>query len=241
MSYTTTPEQVFQLFTVNRGLHRRLADGTFKTITNTEGGRLSTTFKGERLAAVDIVWCLHYGSWPMFPLVQLDGDIHNLDLANIMPARIRQIRCRLEKLSRGYSHPFSAMAFATPELARKHWAVFAKDHYMTDLHYVLELERVARERRAATLAEQPALRPEPIKPGKPRGKPFARTPKPGKIDGRVWFWRKDVAEWLSIPESCHVADDMYVRAHKVLKGAVEFAYDPASEQVIGYDSEGQSV
>lgn len=246
-TYTTTPEYVLEHFTVdNRMIYRRLASGAYTAVKSLQGGQLGVRVFGEWLKAMDIAWCLYYGNWPSFMLTLLDGDPYNLDIENIMPVRTRQLRCRLIHDGRGWTHNFSKVPFATEGQARKSWATYAREYYTKDLAYVVELERLDRERRLATLAAQPKLRPE-LPKHKPRGKPFgagqpvpgAKPKKPEKIEGRVWHWVK--TEWVSLPESCHVADDWHERLRKQKLGAVRFEFQPEYQEVWAYDAAGEVV
>lgn len=247
MTYTTSPEHILETFVVDNGaLFRRLAKGALSSVTSLQGGQLCVKVFGERIKAMDIAWCLYYGNWPSYLLTLLDGNPHNVSMDNIMPVRVKQLRCRLEHDSRGWRHSLSKQIFASEAQARKNWTVFAREHYSRDLAYIIELERVDRERRLATLAAQPALRPAPLK-HRPRGlafgtgqpSPAGKPRKPEKISGRVWHWVK--TEWVSLPESCHVADDWHVRLRKQRAGAVRFEFQPEWQEVWGFREDGSVV
>jgi hypothetical protein len=230
---TLAPEHVSQYFTASRGLYRILADGSMKEVTYLEGGRLLAVVGGEKLFAPDIAWCLHYGNWPKYPLVQLDGDPFNCSLDNLMPARVKRLRYRQKEVDGRFYHSLAPkLPFRTAAECRRNWTAHARDHYAKDLDYVLEVEARERElRAAAALPAAPlplvrARRAERAERAVPVG---ARPPRPMAVDGMEWHWWEGA--WISVPVACHVADDYRVRIEKWLKGAVRFVFQPEYQEV----------
>lgn len=241
VSYTLMPEVARLCYVENKGLYRRLASGAFKPLTTVNGKRLMVVHEGERIDGPELVWCITYGCWPKYPLVQLDGNPHNTSIDNIFPVRVKPLRYRATLKGGLHYHPLAEIGFKTEPECRANWARHAADHYRKDLPYVLaEQEREMKLRSETVTKEQihaamrkaaPRVRTVPPKP-----KPTSR---PAPVPGRVWHWYESA--WLSVPEPVHVADDHRVRCRKVLAGAVRFEFKPEYSEVWGYDEKGQVV
>lgn len=232
------PENVARHFVLDGTLYRKLVDGTVKELTTLSGGQLVTVFEGERLLAIDIAWALHYGNWPMFPVVQLHDDLFDFRIENLFPARLKRLRFRMTGAVGAYRHPLGGLAFATPERCRMDWEWRAREYYLKDMAFVLGLETEQREmRRLAQLPfRMPSLAPVEKAP-KPPKEP--RSLRPGGVPGMEWHYHDKA--WVAIPEACHVADDYRVRIRKQLAGAVRFVFQPEYGQVWGFDENGEVV
>ncbi len=237
--YTTPPELMPGAFVFgSAGFHRIRKDGSHKAIRTLNGGRLMTTYGQERIYAIDIVWCLHYGNWPKYPLISLDKNPHQLHIAKIFPARLRTLRYRPTKKGDLFFHPLSDVGYRSSSSCRISWQECAAEYYQQDLAFVLAEEAHERSLRAATLRLLP---PEPVKPPKPP-KVYTIAEKvpsrPAPVAGRVWhYYRK---AWLSVPAPVHLADDYRTRCLAVLVGGcTEFKFDPVSQQVLAYLPDGR--
>lgn len=240
------PEHVSQYFTGSRMIYRILANGHLKEIRYIEGKRLVAVVNGEKLYAPDIAWCLHYGNWPKFPLVQLDGDIFNCSIDNLMPVRVKRLRFRGRQVGDRFYHNFEPkVAFRSLLDCRRNWTLHAREHYMKDLAYVLEVEASERELRRNSA---PALPPLPLhaaarverqKRREARIPVGARPPRPAAVPDMEWHWYANA--WLSVPVACHVADDYRERVRRWLAGAVRFVYQPVYGQVWGFKADGSVV
>jgi len=228
-------EQVPNFFFNGRGgLHRKLADGTFKPIRSMNGGRLVTMHKGERLYGIDIAWCLRYGNWPMFPLTCVSGDPYDLTEDNVFPVRLRFLRYRETERAGDFFHPLSEAPYRDPIACKASWVMCATDEYRKDLAYVEHLEQKARELRRASLPK-PETKRLPVS-AKPDAASNLLPKRPARVPGRVWhYYRK---AWLSVPEPVHVSDDYRVRCLATLCGAEKFAYDPDYQQTLAYMPDG---
>jgi hypothetical protein len=241
-----------QFFAHDVRLFRRHKHGGCKPIRTINGGRLVVTFEGERIDAAAIVWCLHYGNWPRFPLTILDGDPENLSLDNIYPVRLHGVRYREHVTSAGlFQHPLSDLQFRTSRECKAHWVVLAREHYQKDMTYVLQLE--ARDRalaaqavdRTAEIRRQYEARQEASR--KARAAVLARNagtkekapPKPRAIEGMVWHYYKKV--WQSVPPPVHVSDDCRRRCCAFLRGAVRAEFQPHHQETWYFDAAGEVV
>jgi hypothetical protein len=156
-----------------------------------------------------------------------------------MPARLNRLRYRETEKDGLYYHPLSATGFRSPETCRLNWAVFAREHYMKDLDYVLHLEAQERElRRGVPVPELPKIRTRgPNRPRTPDG--VVRSTRPAPVEGMEWHWYE--GKWISVPVACHIADDYLERIRKWLAGAVRFAFNPDYQEVWGYNEAGAVV
>lgn len=215
-------------------LYRKLASGAATQLKSLDGNQVVTAFNSHRLRGVDIAWCLIYGNWPHFPIVQLRGDAHNFDRHNLYPARTKRLRYTETRRGRLFVHPLSSIGHVSSSMCRGHWEDLAHDYYVKDMPYVLQVEEQLRAVRAQTVdprgsaAGAGTLAERPVK-----------LSRPPAVAGREWHWVK--AEWISVPVACHVADDYRVRVQKQALGAVRFEYDPAVRMVRGYDTAGMEV
>lgn len=218
-------------------LYRKLASGAVQSLKSMDGKLVVTLFKSQRLRAVDIAWCLIYGNWPSFPIVQLRDDPFDFSQGNLFPARTRRLRCEQRQRGNLYVHPLSSLSHLTPERCRKHWEEMAADFYGKDLAYVLKLEQFERDLRHKALLETKAIQiPVPVHREDPRWKAAYKPSRPPAIAGREWHWVKD--QWIDIPVACHVADDYRVRIAATLAGATWFQFDPEIQQVRAYLPDG---
>lgn len=233
-------------------LFRRRKDKSCRAISTVNGGRLMTTFDGERLDAAAVVWCLHYGNWPKFPLAIVDGDPHNLSLDNIYPIRLGAVRYRETMRKFMYHHPLSDLPFRSSKECFSSWVALAREHYQKDLNYVLALEARDRdlvaqaptksrglidwenrqEARRATLAHNLARNVAAAE-----GKTLPK--RPPKVAGMVWhYWQKS---WVSVPVPVHVSDDCRRRCCAFSRGAVRAEYQPIYDATWYFDAAGEVV
>lgn len=218
-------------------LYRKLASGAVQALKSMDGKQVVTLFKSHRLRAVDIAWCLIYGNWPSFPIVQLNDNPHDFSQGNLYPARTRRLRYEQRQRGALFVHPLSSLSHATPERCRKHWEELAADFYVKDLTYVLKLEEFERGLRLKALQEMRAVQvPVPSHKEDPKWKAVQKPSRPPAIPGREWHWVRD--EWVNIPVACHVADDYRVRIAATLGGATWFQFDPEIQQVRAYLPDG---
>ncbi len=223
---TLHPLAIHDHFVYTDYLYRKLADGTCKAVNHVRGSQVVVIFGSLTLRATDIIWCLHYGNWPKYPLVQLDGDMWNLRMANIMPARLRRLRFRCVKTREGFSHPLAKVHFATAERCREDWADKARDFYVRDFPLVLEIEAKERDLRAMagedTFKRLPKFQRRKVLSNRPNP-----TQRPANIAGKVWHWLD--GEWASVAPPCHPSDDFMVRIAQSKLGN-RMIYDPVKEK-----------
>jgi hypothetical protein len=236
--YNLPAEHVPHYFTGSKSIYRILADKSYQELSYVTAGRLWATINGERLAAPDIAWCLHYGNWPKFPLVQLDGNPFNCSIDNLMPARHKRLRYRETARGGKFYHPLEKMGFSTPEQCLLNWQAHARDYYMQDLHHVLAIEAEERELRRGVEVPPPVL----TKVRRPRSasrKASGLPPRPALVEGMEWHWYEGA--WVSVPVACHVADDYLQRLRKWKAGAVRFVFQPTYREVWGFRADGTVV
>lgn len=224
--YKLAPSEVPRWFVYDGCLLRKRADGSVRPVTAMEGGKLFSMVDGERIMAIDIVWCLKYGNWPKFHLTSLAEDPTDLHIDHIFPTRTKRVRFRCYPVDGGLvRHPLAKEGFRTEREARAHWERCARAFYMKDMPYVEALE--ARERLVYenTLAAKPELAPAPrkVKEHVARVRSTSRPEKPAVAEGQEAVWYQD--QWVVVPVACHVSDDQRVRCAAVLKGAKAFRYD----------------
>ncbi|MFA9216826.1 MAG: hypothetical protein ACEQSK_06940 [Sphingomonadaceae bacterium] len=236
-------QYVKHYFSFDTELYRILANGGIKAVRSLEGGRLSLLFEGERIQAVDIVWALRYGSWPKFPLVQVDGDPFNLSIDNIMPARIKHLRYRPTKSGGLLYHGLREKhfgGFQTTKDCRRNWTAHALEIYRQDLPYVLELEAQERalRRAAPPLPSTPVPKVVTARMARERSS-IPKPVRPPNVPGMEWHYV--VNQWQSIPVAVHVSDDWKVRMRRYQAGAVRFEYQPLHGETWGFDAAGAVV
>lgn len=227
------PEEVSKYFVLEgHRLYRRLESGACTLVKSMDGHQAVTIFKRHRLRGVDIAWCLYYGNWPHFPIVQIGEDPLDFSKGNLFAARLKTLRYRQTPRAKLFYHPLSDVGHATPERCRQHWEMLAMEWYSRDMLYVERVETFAREQRAKYLREtQPLLRSD---------RTHARVHKmsrPKAIPGREWHWVKD--KWIDLPEPIHVADDYRMRLAATLAGCTEFRFDPTEQRVFAYLPSGE--
>lgn len=227
------PEDVPKYFVLEGSrLYRKLASGGGVLLKSRDGNQIVTLFNGVRLLGVDIAWCLTYGNWPEFPVVQLREDPLDFSMGNLYPARIKRLRYVQKPVAHLFRHPLSSITHSTPERCRKHWEELARDFYMKDMPYVLRLEESNRALRDTFLRETGAVRLPETVAERPR-----RGSRPCALPGTEWHWYKD--KWVNAPVACHVADDYRVRLQKLEQGATRFAFDPSTRRVKAYYPDGK--
>lgn len=226
MKYNLAPELVPQLFVYESMLYRRLANGRLRELNTLNGGRLVAVVGGERIDAADIVWCLHYGNWPKYPLAILSGDPLDVHIGCLWPARVRMLRLRLSEENGQFGHPLSNRMFPTAEEATLDWRKLAAHYYRRDLDYVRAEEAQERNLRKSTLLVKPELAP------KTNSRPArqARPVKPMVPADRDCHWYAD--QWVPVPLAAHVSDDWQVRCQQVLAGKTRFEFDPVTQTTV---------
>lgn len=246
--YKMDPSLVSKHFAHDHTLFRRLASGRCKPITAVNSGRLVTTFDNERLDAAAVVWCLHYGNWPKYPLAVVDGDPHNLTLENIFPVRLGWVRYRERIVAGKYYHPLSKLPWRNEQECRNSWVYFACEHYRKDLGFVLKQEADERELRAKSNLPNPVLIDyERRKAARDKARaarfgervPVVAPKRPATVPGRVWHYYKK--QWLSVLPPVHVSDDCRRRCCATLRGAVRSEYQPLYDQTWYFDAAGEVV
>jgi hypothetical protein len=226
------PEDVHVFFVLEGPhLYRKLASGAAMPVKSMDANHAVTLFNGQRLRGVDIAWCLYYGNWPEFPVVQLGTDPLDFSRGNLYPARVKRLRYREIKKGPLYFHPLSNMGHISPGACRAHWEMMAAEFYRRDMVYVERVEAFERDLRAKYLLETGAVRkPVNVKTD------FKKPSRPKAIEGREWHWVKD--KWIDIPVAIHVCDDYRVRLAATLAGCTEFRFDPAEQRVFAYLPDG---
>jgi hypothetical protein len=224
------PEQVHKYFVLEGSkLYRKLTTGSATLLKSRDGKQVVTLFKTEKLLGTSIAWCLIYGNWPEFPIVQLSEDPFDFSQDNLYPARIKRLRYCETVVGNLLKHPLSTRLHINSRLCRKDWEDMARDFYLKDYAYVLRLETVQRELRAQHLAELAQYKPELVPAARPEHERPVRPARPKAIPGREWHWYNDA--WMHIPVACHVADDYRVRIKAVLAGAVAFLFNASTSRV----------
>jgi hypothetical protein len=221
-------EQIHQHFVLEGSrLYRKLASGASARLRSMDGNQVVTLFKNERLLGTSIAWCLIYGNWPEFPIVQLSEDPHDFSQDNLFPARIKRVRYYETPVGSLYRHPLSTRLHPSSRMCRKDWESMARDYYLKDFTYVQMVEANSREMRARYLAEVAQYKPELVP--EVRTERAVRPSRPKAIPGREWHWHDGA--WMHIPVACHVADDYKRRIAATLAGAIAFRFDPARQLV----------
>ncbi len=220
------PLAVHDYFVFTDYLYRKLGDGSCKAVNHVHGSQVVVLFEREKLRAIDIIWCLHHGNWPKYPLVQVDGDMWNLRLANIMPARIRRLRFRYSLKNGMYRHNLAKADFSNLEHCRDDWNRKARDYYVSDLPMVLLIEEQERVLRAAAGDCKPGTQPYFSRRKVLSNRPNP-TQRPANIAGKVWHWLD--GEWASVAPSCHPSDDFMVRIAQAKLGN-QMIYDKTKEK-----------
>lgn len=204
--------------------NKNLPADSLPSVISCNTGSLVATVAGRRLRAVDIAWTLHYGSWPLYPLVVADGDPHNMVQSNLLAVRGQKYRPRITVSGKFFVHNLAAERFSSPELARDDWRRCAAALYRADQSHVLFAEQVNRERAIVTAERvaKPVRARVKVDPNKPR--------RPAPIKGKEWHYWKGA--WVSVPVACHVSDDYMVRIEAVLAGAKSFVYDEEQQRTL---------
>lgn len=222
-------------------LYRKFSDGAARQLASRDASKVVCMFRGARLLGVDIAWCLLYGNWPVFPIVQIKSDPYDFSAENLFPARLRQLRYCQTPAAHLWRHNLTSLTFKTPGLCRADWEERARDFYVKDLHYVQSIEANERKLRAEYIADLVEANKNIPKPRMRREKaaPTAKPKKPTAVAGREWHY--NAGEWISVPVACHVADDYMVRIRRQRAGAVRHEFQPAYGEVWGFDAAGVVV
>jgi hypothetical protein len=231
------PEEIHKHFVLEGSrLYRKLATGAVTQLKSMDGNLVVTIFNKQRLRGVDIAWCLIYGNWPRYPIVQLRDDPLNFAPNNLFPARLRALRYVQKPRGNLFVHSLSSLSHSSPERCRAHWEECAAEVYKKDLPYVLRVEEYERGLRAEYLRSMAQVRvPEPPKMD-PKMKAAMKPSRPTAKPGREWHWWDN--QWVDVPVACHVADDYRRRVVATLAGATWFQFDPEIQQVRAYMPDG---
>lgn len=201
-------------------LWRRLVDGSLKPIRLVDRGKLSIRFRGKRHYGPEIAYACIYHVVPMYPIVQVDGNPHNMNEDNLMPVRLKQYRFRAVPKNGGFRHPLSLQIFPYKSECENDWIRTVKAIYRRDKPLVRSMEDEARGQ---------VVLPKFIP--KKRYARSERHQKPPPIEGRVWHRWKD--DWLSVPLPVHISDDYMVRCRIVAEHPhAQFVYDPVTKRTL---------
>lgn len=204
-------------------LIRKLVSGS-RVVRLADRGRLAVTLDGVRYFGPELAWACIYRAVPMFPIVQVDGNPHNMAENNLMPCRIKRIRYLSVSVPGGYKHALSKTVFRTEGENHADWCFLARQYYQRDKPYVREMEDTARGRAPEVPKHVPVARKVWIVPTDHHIKPEA-------VAGRSWHWWQ--SDWISLPEAVHPSDDWMARAEVVaLHPDARFVYDPLIEQTV---------
>ena len=232
------PEDVDKYFVLEGSrLYRKLATGAVTQLKSMDHNFVVTLFKNHRLRGVDIAWCLIYGNWPRFPIVQIRDDPLNFSRDNLYPARLRSLRYVQTQRGSLFYHSLSSLPHRTAERCRADWEERAVEIYTKDLPYVLKTEEFERTLRAQYVREMAALKktPAPVEID-PKVFRAMRPARPAAKPGREWHWWD--GQWVDVPVACHVADDYRIRIAATQAGATWFQYSPDLGRVLAYLPDG---
>ncbi len=206
-------------------LYRCLAGGHVRPVQLVDRGRLLSVIGTSKFFGPDVAYMVHHRVVPMYPIVQLDGDPHNVAEENLMPVRLTRLRYRLTKTAGGWKQPLDAVPYNTEEEARAAWLILARHYYLKDKSRVRLLE----DEMAGVKPEVPKY--VPVAPRKTYPKGEVRLVPPNAVAGRKWHWWG--GSWLSLPEAVHCSDDWQVRAEAYEANPdVRFVYDPLSDRTL---------
>lgn len=204
-------------------LYRRHRDGTVREITLIDRGRLAAMLDGVRVYGPDIAYACIYRVVPMFPIIQVDGDPHNMAENNLMPVRTKRLRYRAVLVAGGWRHPLDRMTFRDEQTCHADWVRHARNFYHRDKPYVRQLEDEAQGRKP--VVEKRVVIVRRVYGGK------RREGRPEPVEGRSWHWWQD--SWLSLPDPVHESDDWMVRATVVAASPeAVFVYDPVAQRTV---------
>lgn len=220
---------ILRNFAVHDGvLYRKYKNGAVP-VTLTYRGRLMSEIANTRYFGPDVAYACIYGVVPMFPIVQVDGNPHNVAEDNLMPVRLKRLRYRETAVPGGFRHPLTTLTHTTQARCHADWVLRAKRYYQDDKMYVRQLEDQYKPARPAVFNEPEPTVLQPVR--RKIVRTSTRPAKPSRVFGRVWHWYKD--DWLSLPEPVHQSDDWMVRAAVVSEHPnARFVYDELKQMTV---------
>ncbi len=197
-------------------------------------GRAFTVYRGRRYWASELAWAWHYGHWPTCEVITA-GSVLDMSADNLLPVRVSRYRFKPRAYEGGFMHSLCSETFADKETCRADFTERMLNIHRDEKQIVLVKESRLIEIREHTRV---VLAPVRVKPAvsvaveAPYPAFFAEGVKPPAVNEDGWIRFKHSSGWLYVPEACHPADDIRVRAEKVLQGYSKFAYSKELQRVL---------